>query len=519
MKKNIKINKKMINNFASNIKDGVDKNKKEFIIDFIFIFLIYISCINGEYERSTIYVAALWSKEIYVNIRNRRNYIIVLFYLTIMFFIISRPLTALFLKYHWETYYSTNSSLFVLLSVSLSMIFINYGTMIYSGNKYKNKFEIKDKKKVEMENKKQSWKTKLIKGYSYKEIILMASSMLWIVCFFCQLIISLDKFMFVRKSNYVEYYVSYKNTFPLIMNVYSTIFGYIVLFILALKPKKILTMLVLASNILVSIPILLMGMRNGFLMSLVFTFIYLLYRYDIVREKMHSRKVIMWGCISILILGGFMGFLGNFRENKEAKSRNMIQAFLNFGYEQGTTFDTIRQAYYYSDKLPEHKSYTLGPIIDYLYYGKVGQILFNSIDLGDGNGILKGTQGNNLSHHLSYAVMKGKYIEGYGRGSSYIPELYLDFGYIGVCIGSLLLGLFLQIIHCNIFKNVGSTIVYLGALSNLWLVARASYTDTFQYLFTYHFWFAIFTVGILTFVIRLLVSTGSQFFRRRGYEN
>ena len=62
---------------------------------------------------------------------------------------------------------------------------------------------------------------------------------------------------------------------------------------------------------------------------------------------------------------------------------------------------------------------------------------------------------NSYAHNLSYLVLNKEYLKGHGIGSSYIMELYTDYGMIGVFLLSLLLGmLFIAMLQVAYrFKN------------------------------------------------------------------
>ena len=62
-----------------------------------------------------------------------------------------------------------------------------------------------------------------------------------------------------------------------------------------------------------------------------------------------------------------------------------------------------------------------------------------------------GTKSNGFAHVMSY-TLHPHYLEGQGYGSSYIIELYKDFGYIGLMLYSVILGAFLSGI-CYLYKK------------------------------------------------------------------
>ena len=69
-------------------------------------------------------------------------------------------------------------------------------------------------------------------------------------------------------------------------------------------------------------------------------------------------------------------------------------------------------------------------------------------------------KGNSLSNALSYKVL-WSYLSGSGVGTCYIAELFHDFGYIGVAIGSIIYGYVMQKINR----------IWNSCHNNIWIVA------------------------------------------------
>lgn len=57
--------------------------------------------------------------------------------------------------------------------------------------------------------------------------------------------------------------------------------------------------------------------------------------------------------------------------------------------------------------------------------------------------------GGSFTHTLGYTVMNSAYLAGRGTGSSYIAELYQDFGYTGIILGNILYSFLLARITKN----------------------------------------------------------------------
>lgn len=86
-------------------------------------------------------------------------------------------------------------------------------------------------------------------------------------------------------------------------------------------------------------------------------------------------------------------------------------------------------------------NFIFGFVIDYfvrgslgvIFGGKVFEYIINSVELV--------IDSNSYVYNLFYFVLNKEYLKGYGIGSSYIMELYIDYGMIGVFLFSFLLGM------------------------------------------------------------------------------
>ena len=99
--------------------------------------------------------------------------------------------------------------------------------------------------------------------------------------------------------------------------------------------------------------------------------------------------------------------------------------------------------------------------------------------------------------------MNKDYLGGHGIGSSYIIEVFTDYGFIGLIIANLLLGmLFVSLVNSMYTDKTLRVILSLVILGNLFFMPRSSFTESFYSLFTMQFWFFI---AVLFIVSGLLV--------------
>ena len=87
--------------------------------------------------------------------------------------------------------------------------------------------------------------------------------------------------------------------------------------------------------------------------------------------------------------------------------------------------------------------------------------------------------------------MKEEYLEGHGRGSSYLIETWMDFGYIGVFIFSIIIGMILIYMVYGFGKRVLLSTIILVGLQNIFFIPRAEATGWLTFLIYLQFWVCI----------------------------
>jgi oligosaccharide repeat unit polymerase len=109
------------------------------------------------------------------------------------------------------------------------------------------------------------------------------------------------------------------------------------------------------------------------------------------------------------------------------------------------------------------------------------------LSLGEGNNLSKALFSNSFAHRMSYAALGQEYLNGHGLGSSYILETFADFGYLGIIVFSILMGMFLAaIIYIIKGGNTGFVFVLIS-LTSICFCPRDGATTWMNFLFYLHF--------------------------------
>ena len=255
----------------------------------------------------------------------------------------------------------------------------------------------------------------------------------------------------IKVKDYYVYFATFKSHLPTIITYLGNFAIFILVLYLATKPKKLYATFFLISYVFSNFLILIVGTRNPFILSLLFSFVYYFIRNAQEKGKWIGRKekkLIYIFTVPIVLL---MGALNYIRDNAKVVNFNIFDMLLDFLYAQGTSFNVLANGYIYQKDLPitEIRNYSFGSIIDTLYRGKLGNIIFDSAPLISTDKHQMAFESNSLAHHLSYLFFKDQYMNGHGIGDSYIIGNFLDFGYLGIFLIGIFLGFILSLIHIS----------------------------------------------------------------------
>ncbi|WP_059069015.1 O-antigen polysaccharide polymerase Wzy family protein [Mediterraneibacter massiliensis] len=326
------------------------------------------------------------------------------------------------------------------------------------------------------------------------EAMRIVSFMIFLVSMFFYLLEQFEPVLAIGTGNYLEYYTNFTSKLPGIVHTAASFMKYSLCIFLATLPSKKMAIMPLILYVFSTLPSLLIGVRNPFVLSLFFALSYFLLRDYLVDDKKWIGKVekgIIIICTPLLML--FMVVYASVRSGAGIKIGNFLGMISEFFYSQGVSFDVLCIGYGYTSGLKNLKpvNYTFGGIIDYLYRGSVGQTIFHTEPLTSYNSIFNAENSNSLSHALSYLSMKDQYLEGRGRGSSYLLEVATDFGFIGVFIFSVLLGALLLYMVYGFGKKMLVNTIILACLQNIFFIPRAEATGWLTFIVTLQFWMCV----------------------------
>lgn len=414
----------------------------------------------------------------------RQNFLLFIFQISVFTFWLSRPFIGLCQKSDWwvSADHDEKNIRFILLLMFISEAAVLCGAAL-AGKSYKRNDIKSGERKQKVEN-----------NILFDENLRAIAFVFFLITWFFYMIEQLEPLQAIGSGNYLDFYANFESSLPSIFHTIASFMKYSLCVYLATLPEKRNVIIVLIMYVISAIPILIIGAQNPFVLSVLFGISYFLLRDFIEKKKKwfgKKEKMMLAVCTPIGII--FMDIYRSIRSGTSMVIVNPLETIVNFFYGQGATFNKLVKGYAYRAglRISCPVNYTFGGFIDYIYRGTLGQKIFGTEPLTSYNSIFNATNSNNLSHILSYLYLKDAYLEGHGVGSSYILENYIDFGYVGVFIFSMLLGIILiKMVTCFSGKKI-LRIIILVSLTQIFFIPRAEATDWLCFIITIQFWACI----------------------------
>lgn len=414
--------------------------------------------------------------------------------ITIFVFLLGRPFVIDFFNYlpqeggyYGTSIYELNTVIKMFICIYLSLLSLYVGHLFIE--KYLNRFKITNRN------------TSNSVFWTYMKNV---SKYLFYFLIIFRIIYIKDQANFIDSSSYFDFYTSYHSNLPYFVVKLAEVYSVPFFAFLALKPSKREVRLPVLVYFLEGVFQLSTGRRSGFMLNIIIILIYFALRNKDYYKKWLGKREIFATIISLPILLSVLNLI-SYRRQEITNSSTFYDMILEFFYKQGVTLKSLFFSDIYNNLYPENRFYSLGTMIEYFKNNAITQFFIDS-PIYTGQTVERALNGNLFSHRLTYFISPNAYLQGRGYGSSYIAELYVDFGFIGVIIGSILLGILIVFLTRLIGKNPIITIFSLLALRNLLVIPRTETTAFITSTFTLGNIIAVIFIFVLTYVIYQLTS-------------
>ncbi|MBN2569930.1 MAG: O-antigen polysaccharide polymerase Wzy family protein [Deltaproteobacteria bacterium] len=372
----------------------------------------------------------------------------------------------------------------ILMSLFLSLIFVRLGYAISETANYKGKI-----KEVDYRSR-------------YNMSVRKIARILMYLTLLPRLIIVAEKAIHVGNLGYEAYYTDFASDIPFIILKLGFLYEPLTYLFLATMPPKKECKLPLFMFFLVGCFSLSYGQRNGFILNSIFVLLYLF-----IRNQIYSGGVVWFKRRYALLVIAMLPFLftfllafGSIRSGEGFHSSSMSNNTLLFFFSQGNSASLIGLAQKYKDSIPENKFYSFGPVISFLEENAIAKAFFN-VPQYQKMSPEQALNGRAFSFTISYLQNPAFYMRGGALGSCYIAELWVDFGYIGVALGSLILGILMAkfIPYCR--YNIWLTTIAFSGVMAIIYAPRAEFSGFIHITLSF--------VNLLTFAFIHLLGKNS----------
>lgn len=406
----------------------------------------------------------------------KRRIVLLIFDFTMFVFLACRPVIDFFRGTQWWTEYTQPDVLFALRGVGLSVLTIYAGAVLYewlfAAAEHRGRLSPrKPDNKHDMQ------------ALQLSALCLYAVSMPF------YLFNQMDKLLFIQGRAYEDLYILYQSSYPDWFYTVEVCMPFALCAFLATMPRKRLAFPVLAVFLLSAVPQLIIGIRNPIVLNAIFIFLYYFIR-DALGDS--ERWLGKWeiGLVIVMIPVACLG-LGAINYIREGKiiEQSVFGLLVDLFHKQGVSFRTLCVGHGALPYLPgEKRLFSTGSIVDNVLFGRLGNLLFGTTPLPGLNSVEMAERSHSLSHAISYVAHPG-YLEGHGLGSSFVLELFADFGYVGVALFSLVLGAAMVFCMDAMKKGWFWKTVILTCMLDLFFIPRASALDCLAAFVQIHFWF------------------------------
>jgi len=272
--------------------------------------------------------------------------------------------------------------------------------------------------------------------------------------------------------------VAFESTLPSFILRLSYIYVLMLSIYLATMPSKRGATLVFLQYLICSALKMVYGSRSDFVLGLMFIVVYFRIRdrlNDSNGVQWFGKKELLFTITSIPLLVVLVVFVGYYRTHTTFEFSGMYDTLLDFFESQGGSIDVIGYTKIHGNKLEQpHFLYMFDKTYEFLSTNPLVR-LFTGRSAYAANTVERALYGTSLGQSLYYLTNRVSYLAGFGFGSSYIAEIWIGFGYIGLFVWNFIIARILYKINNFQFKRFVPSVLILLFLQSLFFMPRAGF--------------------------------------------
>lgn len=263
-----------------------------------------------------------------------------------------------------------------------------------------------------------------------------------IVLYIIDVITNIERIILVNSVGYLESYLTSSSLPGFVLGLSSLASLSLAIYWATLPSKKEtskITLLFLIANILC----LFTGRRYEAISSVMVVIMYYILR-NTDDDIWISRKTIITGIIITPAVMILLIAMEIWREGGTLQDTTIFELMGQFFSSIGGSSSVIGlEQMYHSELADRNLFFSFGNIWKSLNNNILGQFLFES-NVYQSQTVEAALYGHSIGAYLMYKIAPARYLAGGGMGSCFLAELMCDFSYIGVALGSLIIGFFIR---------------------------------------------------------------------------
>ncbi|MBQ2311777.1 MAG: O-antigen polysaccharide polymerase Wzy family protein [Firmicutes bacterium] len=267
-----------------------------------------------------------------------------------------------------------------------------------------------------------------------------ACKIMFYVCYVFSVASVILHVLYVRRVGYLASYTTQAGGagVPTFVSYFASFAPVALSLYLATFPSKKASMRALVLYEIYGVLTVFTGQRYPFIGISMFVLSYMFIRNR--KEKGWIKKrYYAYVIIAIPVLMILFTAYDSIRQGKAFDFKSTGETVITFFDQQGGSINTIRRTIYNAEQLQDMHLVSLSGTYSAVFENFISRALFG-IETFSGNSVARAMAGHDLSARLSWIAYGNGYLSGMGTGSSYIAELFHDFGAVGVAAGSLFYG-------------------------------------------------------------------------------
>ena len=365
----------------------------------------------------------------FMNISKRAAYL--LFLASFFCFLLGRMTVDFLNNGYVRFYFSEAISIHMLISIGLSLVFMQVGYEVFE--------RFIRKKKISCdENSNRDDSIYILRLRNYSAVLFFVSAIMAIA-------MNIEQIIYIKTNSYVDLYTNFSSHIPRVFQIVGNMHIAAFLVHLATRPEKRKCILPIVIFGIIAVSVMVAGDRGTFIIDVSIIIVYIFWRQYRDKEVWISRKMIIIGLICIPFVAAFLSYSVYLREGVDVGDKTISNQFARFFKSTGNSVDILGYGKQYEDKFPQ-SFYSFGELVDYVKHNPISEKI-----LGESKPVQHTAEYamtmHSYAHTISYFINPELYLSGHGKGSSYIAEAYNDFGYIGIIICNLVYGILLAVIN------------------------------------------------------------------------